>query len=289
MIAAGWWLVGALAVARAVYPRMLERRQSGRLVMGGDGVIVGAGPIDLARPGAPGVLVLHGGGDTPQSVRELADHLFAGGYSVRAPLLADHGRSLKHFRGFDAAKWRDQVRSEFHAMRAHHPWVAVVGQSVGGGLALDLAATNADVRALVLLTPWVAMPKRLAFLARTSSAWGPLFPYLPSLGGRSIHDPGVRSQALTRGIVTPQGLRAFAAVALNADQALTGVRIPTLMIQSSEDERVSRADAQRAFDRLGATDKKLEWTSGAGHVVSVDYGKERVFALTAEWLDTHRA
>jgi esterase/lipase len=60
------------------------------------------------------------------------------------------------------------------------------------------------------------------------------------------------------------------------------------MIQSREDNRIAPADAQRAFDRLGAREKKLIWTTGAGHVITVDYGKERVFELLADWLDQHR-
>jgi esterase/lipase len=60
------------------------------------------------------------------------------------------------------------------------------------------------------------------------------------------------------------------------------------MIQSREDNRIAPADAQRAFDRLGAKEKRLVWTSGAGHVITVDYGRERVFELLAEWLEQHR-
>ena len=80
------WAVGALAAFRAIYPRILVRRHALKLPLRSDGVITGAEPFDLARPGAPAVLVLHGGGDTPQSMRALAEFLFARGYSVRVPL-----------------------------------------------------------------------------------------------------------------------------------------------------------------------------------------------------------
>ena len=100
------------------------------------------------------------------------------------------------------------MRAEIDALRAHHPWVAIVGQSLGGALALDAAATSAEVRALVLLAPWVAMPTLLRALAGTSVVWGPLIPYVPSLGSQSIHDPVARSRALTQGLVTPELLAA---------------------------------------------------------------------------------
>jgi len=90
------------------------------------------------------------------------------------------------------------------ALREGHPWVAIVGQSVGGALALDAAATDRQIGALVLLAPWVAMPSLFDRLARASAVWGPFTPYLPSLGGHSIHDPIARSKALTQGLVTPE-------------------------------------------------------------------------------------
>jgi carboxylesterase len=281
--------VGALAAARVAYARVLEARHAGKFSTNGDGIIAGAEPIHLERGGGSAVLALHGGGDTPQSLALLAQHIFRRGYTVRAPLLARHGRSLEDLGRVDAEEWRAQVRGEYDALRAKHDSVFVVGQSVGGALAIDLAATH-PVKALVLLAPWVAMKPPLLRMAKTSRAWGWMFPYLSSLGGSSsIHDPIERARALGRGIITPAQLRALASIAGAAHRALPKVTAPTLTIQSREDQRISSAAAQAAFDQLGAKDKKFVWTAGAGHVISVDYGKEQVFSLTSDWLDAHRS
>jgi esterase/lipase len=77
-------------------------------------------------------------------------------------------------------------------------------------------------------------------------------------------------------------------VAISAQQALPRVMTPTLVMQSREDARISSADAEAAFTKLAAPEKRFEWLSGAGHVISVDFGKERVFSLTADWLDSHQ-
>jgi esterase/lipase len=39
--------------------------------------------------------------------------------------------------------------------------------------------------------------------------------------------------------------------------------------------------------KLGAREKKLVWTEGAGHVITVDYGRERVYSEVRAWLDAH--
>jgi carboxylesterase len=274
-------------VARAIYPRLLERRQARRRPTGPDGIIMGAEEITKERASAPAILVLHGGGDTPQAMLEMADALYQRGFAVRVPLLADHGRCLAAMRAFDASKWRQQVRREFETLRADHDWVGVVGLSVGGALALDLAAERDDVGALVLLAPFVAASRTVRVLARTSRWWGALLPYLPSRGGRSIHDSVAAARGLAHGLVTPAELRSLADVANLARDALPRTKSPTLMIQSREDNRVSPAAAEEAFAKLGAPDKRFVWTEGAGHVITVDYGKNRVFEHTTEWMQTH--
>jgi len=274
-------------VARAVYPRLLEWRQARRRPTGPDGIIIGADEITRERDSAPAILVLHGGGDTPQVMRELADALHQRGFAVRVPLLADHGRRLAAMRAFDASKWRQQVRREFEMLRSGHQWVGVVGLSVGGALALDLAAGRDDVEALVLLAPYVEVSRTIRVLARTSRWWGPLLPYLPSRGGRSIHDPVAAARGLTHGLITPAGLRSLADVAKLAYAALPRTKSPTLVIQSREDNRVSPKAAEQAFAKLGASDKRFVWTQGAGHVVTVDYGKNSVFEQTTEWMLAH--
>ena len=83
-------------------------------------------------------------------------------------------------------------------------------------------------------------------------------------------------------------LRALRDVAKEAADNLPGVQAPTLVVQSREDNRIAPEAAEYGFVRLGAKDKKFVWTNGAGHVISVDFGYQRVFELTTDWLEAHR-
>jgi carboxylesterase len=253
-------------------------------MVGPDGVVVGAAPIDLPRAGAPGVLLLHGGGDTPQALEQLARHLYAHGFAVRAPLLTGHGRQLSALAASSARQWHEDVRREFEAMRAQHERVAIVGLSMGGSLAVKLASER-DVDALVLLAPYLAMPPFARGMALTCHAWGWLLPYFSSWGTRSIRDPGAAARALGHGILTPAALRALYDVMTDAVQALPRVTAPTLVIQSREDNRIEPECAEREFARLGSAEKKFIWIDGAAHVITVDFGHQRVFELTTDWLE----
>jgi esterase/lipase len=72
-----------------------------------------------------------------------------------------------------------------------------------------------------------------------------------------------------------------------ARKALTEIRAPTLIVQSREDPRISPDVAEFALKTLGSAKKDLVWTEGAGHIITVDYGRERVFSEVERWIGIH--
>lgn len=254
---------------------------------GPTGIQRGAEPFVLRGDPDKAVLLLHGSGDTPQSVRALGESLHAQGYTVRAPLLPGHGRSPRVLARTDGRAWLAHVREDMRALEAAHRWVAIVAQSMGGALAVQLAAERPALPALVLLAPYLAVPPTV----RQAAAWAPLWslaiPFLPSSAEGSILDPDERGRALGYGMVSPRSLRGLVATARAGAAALPRVTAPTLVLQSRADNRIPAAGAEAAFAALGARDKRFVWLEEGGHVISVDRGRERVFALVAEWLAAH--
>ena len=281
--------LAALAVGRTAYPRLVELRQRAKRRLGTDGFIEGAAAITRFREGAPGVLLLHGGGDTPQVLSALAEYLYGEGFSVRVPLLDVHGRDLRALEQASAARWYAQVQEELDALRRSHAWVGVVGLSMGGALAVKAMSERADVAALVLLAPYIAMPPVVRRLADTSPWWGWLLPYFSSFGTASIRDRVAAERALGHGILTPAMLRALRDVVDAAWSALPRVTTPTLVVQSREDNRIAPESAETGFVRLGAREKKFVWVNDAAHVITVDFGFQRVFEMTRDWLEAHRS
>jgi alpha-beta hydrolase superfamily lysophospholipase len=66
--------------------RVAEQLSSQRLPVGPDGIIPGAEGFSL-QGSSGAVLLVHGFGDTPQTLRELGAVLHADGWTVLAPLL----------------------------------------------------------------------------------------------------------------------------------------------------------------------------------------------------------
>ncbi len=103
-------------------------------------VLKGAETIDLQEEGSDGVLLLHGFGDTPQTLSLLASRLHKCGYGVLVPLLPGHGRTMEAFTRSRADEWIDAARNSLLEMRDRSKAVSVVGLSMGGALAVLLAA-----------------------------------------------------------------------------------------------------------------------------------------------------
>lgn len=280
--AAGW-------VARRAAKRRAEAECDQRLPLGPEGIIRGAEPVD--RPGTRGraVLVLHGFGDSPHSVRYLVEHLGALGYAVRAPLFPGHGRRLVDFAQARAEQWVEFARAELNAMRTRYGDhnVALVGLSMGGALAATAAAKIPDLPVLVLIAPYLAMPTRLRIAARLHHVVGAIVPYLRGRGERSIHDPAESAASITYGVVTPRLGYELLRVVEHARQELPRVMAPTLVIASRLDNRIGPHDSQRAFYLLGCAQRRIEFVENTGHVITVDYQRERVFEMTAAWIAEH--
>jgi carboxylesterase len=251
-------------------------------------VLPGAETIDLQEEGSPGVLLLHGFGDTPQTLGLLARRLRKSGYSVLAPLLPGHGRSMASFRKSRARDWVAAANAAYVAMYASHASVSVVGLSMGGALAVLLAAQQRDIPALVLIAPYLGMPRVLRVAAATHWLWGRLAGEVNARSPRSIRDPIEREKNLAYGAVTGRELHELSDVVKRARKALTEIRAPTLIVQSREDPRISPHVAEFALKTLGSAEKELVWTEGAGHIITVDYGRERVFSEVERWLGAHR-
>lgn len=262
-----------------------ERRVTSRFPVGPLGIIPGAEPRALSAPEAPmGVVLLHGFGDTPQTLASLAERLRDDGFDVDVPLLPGHGRTLKEFASSNGSEWLAAARAAHSEMRARHARVALVGLSLGGALAATVAADDPELERLVLLAPYVDTPPLLRLLVRAAPAIGAVLPYVGGDGSQSILDPEAREEALAFGATTPQLVRELVRVADTARASLARVTAPTLYVQSREDNRITEDVARRAFAMLGAHTKQLELLTGCGHVLTVDFCRERVANLVSEWL-----
>jgi len=248
----------------------------------------GAETIDLQNGSSHGILLLHGFGDTPQTLSLLAHELHSAGYDVRAPLLPGHGASVEAFMQSRRADWLACARVELSRMQTSHEAVTVMGLSMGGALAAIMAAESPDLDALVLMAPYIEMPMIPRIASASHWIWGAIAGPRKSNSPRSILDPEERAKNLGAGVYTGRLLYELWRLAAQAQRSLRRISVPTLLLQSRADPRVAPGVAERAFAALGTAERKLVWIREGGHIITVDYGRQEVFSEVKAWVAAHR-
>lgn len=266
--------------------RRVERAYQSRFPVSTDGIAAGAEPFTLRADGGRALLLLHGSGDTPQTLRFLAERLHAEGFTVHAPLLPGHGRSPRAFTTVSADAYMATARAALETVRREGQWLGIVGLSMGGALAARLAAESPDAEALVLLAPYLSPPVTVEVAARTGWLWGQALTYMPGRGDASVHDPMARNESRAYGVFPPAALAALVETAAAGRRALASVTAPTLVVNSREDIRIPTALAESGLETLRAPTER-HWVAGCGHVITVDYCRDAVARLVVEFLVRH--
>ncbi len=281
---AGAAVLGVVANRRRIKTQV-EREYAARFSQR-EGVAEGSEGFTLKGTNGCGVLILHGSGDSPLSLRYLAGVLNDAGYSVSAPLLPGHGRSPSAFAGATADDYADTARKTLGELRKENHRIAIVGLSMGAAIASRLCAEEHDVRALVLLAPYLVPPPTVRRIAATRTLWGLFAPYLKGRGEESVFDPAASQESRAYGTFSPGALKALVESAALGLDAVARLTLPVQVINSDRDNRIPRESAEQAL-RAFRIQPEIHWVSGCGHVITIDYCKETVARLTREFLDRH--
>lgn len=237
-------------------------------------------PFETAgRPGRTAVLLLHGFGCSPWTMRGLGRRLAAEGRACYAPLLPGHGLGAAEFDRVRHEEWLDAAEAAFDHLAERHPRVAVVGFSMGGTLGLHLAAAR-PVAALATLAAPLRLP--LGILAVMA---GRLLPSLPVLfdvaDGRARH---ARAQGVQTALA-PRAVRELLRLLDRVRPGLARVRCPLLVAQSRGDHTVWPGNARAILEAVASERRRLVWVPRAWHVLPVDHGHRALEAELARFLD----
>ncbi len=197
----------------------------------------------------------------------LGVYLAERGISVTCPVLAGH-MDVSEMESAGWKEWRATAMDALEELRAEVSQVFLVGFSLGGLIAFDLAAsTGLDLAGVVAInTPIKLASKQVlrAHLMRYRNVPG----QEESVGDRvpmscvsSLYDYASRVEAL-----------------------LPIVTLPVLVIQSKQDDVVDPQDAKTIRNLLGAEDKKVVWVDEGSHLVVLEKNRMCVFEAVFRFL-----
>lgn len=219
------------------------------------------------RPAQIGVSVLHGFTSTPQSVASVAAALEQAGFTVDMPLLPGHGTTWQDLAQTPHRQIMQAARDSWDRLAGRCELVATVGLSMGGALALHVAA-HRDVLAVTAINPGLRLKPGTATAARLLS---PVAPAVAAVAG-DIAQTGVQEIAYER---TPlRGVVELSALAARVRSELAQISCPILLARSARDSVLPRSAADTLVSGVGEARLKQLLLRRSRHVATLDYDAE---------------
>jgi carboxylesterase len=225
------------------------------------------------------ILLIHGFTSTPGSLADWARGLHqATGDTVAVPLLPGHGTRWEDLNRVTWQDWEGAVLAAFDVLASTHQSVAVGGLSLGGALAVLVAARRPQTSALVLVNHLMWLGNPALFLAPLVKR---LTPSMVAVAG-DVKKPGVWEPAYDR--VPTGGVDQFRRLLKVVRPLLPKIVVPTLLFKSREDHVIPVASTLKTIARLGSTQKDLVWLDHSFHVATMDYDLPLIVEQSARFL-----
>jgi carboxylesterase len=243
-------------------------------------ILVDHSPLSSPFTGAgprTGIVVSHGFTGSPHGVRAWAQSLADAGYAVRMPLLPGHGTSWQELATTRWQDWHTALDAAYLELADECEHVVVAGLSMGGALALRLAATRPAAGAVVV-NPGLVIDDPRAPLA------GILKLVLKST-------PAIANDILKAGADEGAYPRTPVAAAHELNKMfkdtvrlLPRIKVPVRVYRSAVDHVVS--DSSLVALRRGLTHAPLEVIrlENSYHVATMDHDAPEIFRGTAEFI-----
>jgi len=233
-----------------------------------------------------GVIVIHGFTGNPVGVRPLAEALAERGYAVALPRLPGHGSHWRDMASTRYADWRGEVERVLDKLAARCQRVLLVGLSLGGTIALDVASSrrNGPVAGVVAINATVL--DRPGALARLAPLLAPLLPVVPAamagLVKNDIAKPGGDEKAY--GWVPTRAANSLLAELPRIRSQLAAIRVPILVAYSPQDHSASPENS-KVIPTLVNTEVVLLPLERSYHVATLDYDAELLEQRIAEFAE----
>jgi carboxylesterase len=242
----------------------------------------------MAR-GPYGVLILHGFGSSLDTVSGLEAPLKALGLPIRMPILRGHGQpSPEAMRGVTWHDWMIDAEAALEDLATEADRAIVIGHSLGGLIALTLAADHVDkVDSLVLAAAAIQFTSPLApgrpfyflvpLLALFLRRWDtpPIYAD-PALAERDINYRWTPGDALCSLLEFSQATR----------HRLPEVWAPALIMQSRRDTIVTPESAEIIYYGISTPpdEKRIVWFEITEHGMFCDCERETAIRATVDYV-----
>jgi carboxylesterase len=236
-----------------------------------------------------GVLILHGFSGSPDCMREIESPLKALGIKIRMPILRGHGeKSPDALRGITWHDWVTDSESALDELLKEVEKVIVIGHSMGGLLALTLAADHGNelesiilAAAAVQIASPIAPGRPLFYLAPLLTLFRTKWDSPPIYADKSLAQYDTNYQWVPKDAVL--SLLDFSKV---TRKRLVEIKTPTLIIQGRNDSTVAPESAEFIYNQISTPNelKKIVWFEETEHEMFRDCERFAIIDLIVNYI-----
>jgi len=220
----------------------------------------------------PKCLVLHGFGGGVHEVANLADKLEKSGFIVSCPTLHGHSGDMKEFGNSTCEDWIESAEADLELLESDGSKTAVIGFSMGGLIAANLAERH-DLSSVVMInTPiyYWNIPQVISNL-------------VDDLKGRKLENTRRYLQA-KRNSPIPSMIQ-FLRLLRASKPKIREIGCPVLVIQARDDDTTRISSASYIYSHVGSDRKSLRYLKEGGHVVLNSSSCDVACELVLEFLE----
>jgi carboxylesterase len=223
--------------------------------------------------------LIHGFTATTAEVRPLARRLHAAGYTVAGPLLPGHGMTPRALNRCRRTAWKATVAAAYARLAERCARIVVGGESMGGLLALDLAARHPEITAVLAYAPALGVSSWW----KMALVWA-LARVVPWRNKR--RGPVTPADARWQGYTVFPLRATYELFALQREipAVLPRISQPLLVVQGAHDAHLDPETPRHLAQVVGSEDVEIHLMPRSTHCVILDGEWEAVAELTEAFL-----
>ncbi|MCP4137561.1 MAG: alpha/beta fold hydrolase [bacterium] len=244
------------------------------------------------KSGKDAVLFIHGLGGSPFELKYVAGQLHKAGFTVLAPCLDGHGKTVDELKKATWTEWCSTVEKSYNELKQESDSVFIAGSCMGALLALYMS-TKLEVSGLSLMSttlfydgwnlPWYRVLLPLAYLPpfRHFMSFEEKYPY-------GIKNDELRTQFQT--FMDNKNKQSSAAsfdlpmvsmyevskLIKATKKAIPGIETPTLILHALEDDTASIKNANYIEKKIKSQKVRKVFLDDSYHIIPIDQQKNIV-------------
>lgn len=229
----------------------------------------------LLKGNSIGILICHGFNGTPQSMEYLGRKFAEQGFTVYSFRLKGHGTHVDEMESCSCHDWIKDVENGYHLLKQTCSKVFVIGQSMGGALALDLAG-KVDVEGVLTINAALKVPDYEHYRHLTVPR------FIPD-DKPDIKDP--KAVEITYSKVPIHAINELLYLMDKVKQDLEKVSCPILLFHSPEDHVVPQQCSYEIYHFVSSKDKNMVSLNNSYHVASLDYDRDKIIEAAISFIN----